>query len=340
MEFEESLGLGVLCGDFAFPRDWLPLLMYLSIFTMSGGLVLLTVGADLLVKGAASLAREIGLSPLVIGLTVVSIGTSLPELMVSVDAALQGNEDLSIGNVVGSNISNIALILGLSALVHPLRVEAQVVRVDGPILVGVSILLAGLVQDGGLGTLDGLLLFVGVIAYVVYNVWAASAEPETVREEFEQGIPGSHGLWRDLAFLVLGLGALIGGARFLVDGAVHIARALGTPQIVIGLTVVAVGTSLPELATSVFAAQRGQGDIAIGNAVGSSIFNILGILGLTAITTSITTASLTAVELVVMIGVAGLVLPLLRSGFILSRREGGLLLLVYVGYVTYLFLGG
>lgn len=301
--------------------------------------MLLTVGAEFLVRAAASMARRVGLSALVIGLTVVSIGTSLPELVVSLDAVLQGKGALSIGNVVGSNISNIALILGLAALVQPLRVEAQVVRVDGPILVAVSVLLVLLIQDAGLDRVDGVLLSVGVVSYVAFNVWAAQGEPDTVREEYDTGVPNQHAFWRDLVFFGFGLGGLIGGADLLVGGAVHVARVLELSQVVIGLTVVAVGTSLPELATSVLAAYRGSGDIAIGNAVGSSIFNILGILGVTAAIRPLSTASLSIVELVVMVGVAVLVLPLLRTHFTLSRQEGGVLLLAYVGYVTYLFVG-
>lgn len=313
--------------------------MYIAILKIAGGLVLLTLGAELLVRAAVSLARRLGLSPLVIGLTVVSVGTSLPELVVSLDAAFQGNAALGIGNVVGSNISNIALILGLAALVRPMQVEAQVVRVDGPILVATSLLLVGMVLDQGLGHLDGVLLSLGVVGYVVYNVWAARKEPKVVHKEFDVGIPSQRSLGRDLGFLVLGVAGLVAGADVLIGGALHVARILEVPQIVVGLTVVAVGTSLPELATSVMAAHRGKGDIAIGNAVGSSIFNILGILGVTAVVHPLSTASLTAVELVVMVGVAVLVLPLLYSHYTLSRTEGGLLLLAYFGYLSFLVLG-
>jgi cation:H+ antiporter len=314
--------------------------MLLPTLQILAGLVLLTAGAELLVRAAVSLARRVGLSPLIIGLTVVSIGTSLPELVVSLDAVWKGSDAIGVGNVVGSNISNIALILGLSALVQPMRVEAQVIRLDGPILVGVSALLVVLVQDAGLGRLDGALLFAGAAGYLVYNAWGARRSPEGVQHEFAEGLPALHSLGRDMLYLTLGLGGLVLGADLLVEGALYVARVMDVPEMVIGLTVVAVGTSLPELATSMLAAYRGEGDIAIGNALGSSILNILGILGVTAALRPISTAGLTIVELATMVGVAVLVLPLLRTDFSLSRREGSLLVVVYVVYVAGLFLWG
>lgn len=314
--------------------------MSLSVLKTGGGILLLTVGAELLVTASASLARRVGLSPLVIGLTVVSFGTSMPELVVSVDSVLRSTEAVGLGNVVGSNISNIALILGLAALVRPMRVQAQVIRQDVPILVAVSLLLVGLVLDGELGHLDGALLTAGVVGYLGYSVWAAGDPSTALEEEYDQGLPPQRTLGAEVGFLGLGLGGLVLGADLLVEGAVHVANVFQVPQMVIGLSVVAVGTSLPELATSVLAARRGEGDIAIGNAVGSSILNILGILGLTATIFPLSTAGLTVLELGTMVGVAVLVLPLLRSGFTLSRQEGGLLLLVYLAYLVVLFLGG
>ncbi len=305
-----------------------------------GGLLLLTVGAELLVQGAVSLARRVGLSPLVIGLTVVSIGTSLPELVVSLDAVLKGSAAIGVGNIVGSNITNITLILGLSALVQPMRVEAQVVRFDVPILVAVSGLFVVLAHDGELGRLDGGLLAVGAVAYLAYNVWAAQDSPAAIQDEFSEGLPTQHALVLDLGFFVLGLGGLVGGADLLVEGAVRIAEALAVPQVVIGLTVVAVGTSLPELATSMLAAYRNEGDLAVGNAVGSSVLNILGILGLTAFIRPVSTTSLSVLELWALVGVAVLVLPLLRTHFTLGRAEGASLFALYLGYLAVLLLGG
>jgi len=310
--------------------------MLLPILSVTGGLIVLSGGADALVRSAASLARRIGLSPLLIGLTVVAVGTSLPELVVSLGAALRDSSDVALGNVVGSNISNIALILGLSALFRPLRVQAQIIRIDGPILVGVSALLVAMLMDGGLSRVDGSVLVVGIVAYVVFSVRAARNAEESVQEEFDEGVPEQQPLWMDL---LLGAGGLVGlmvGAHFLVEGAVSIAQDFGISQIVIGLTIVAVGTSLPELATSLAAARRGEGDIAIGNAVGSSIFNILGILGVTVLVHPLPIGDLSIVDRVVMVGLALAIVPLMRSHFTLSRQEGVALLTCYLAYVGYL----
>ncbi len=309
--------------------------MLLSLLSMGGGLIVLTGGAEFLVRGATSLARRIGLSALVIGLTVVSVGTSLPELVVSLDAAFTGSSSVALGNVVGSNISNIGLILGVAALVSPLRVETKIVRLDVPLLVLVSLFLVAVTLDEWLGRLEGVVLTAGIVAYLVYNVQAA--KQTSLRSKAGEDVLASvHSVWRDLCFLVLGIGGLIVGAHFLVEGAVQIARSLGVRRIVIGLTIVALGTSLPELATSLVAARHGEGDIAIGNVVGSCIFNVLGILGVTAAIHPFSTASLGVVEMAFMVGAALAVLPLLRSGFTLGRWEGGLLLLGYVGYLAYL----
>ena len=314
--------------------------MTFSLLQTAGGLILLAIGAELLVRAAAALARRGGLSPLVISLTVVSIGTSMPELVVNLDAAIQNKEAIGLGNIVGSNISNIALILGLAALVRPIDVEAQVVRLDVPILVAVSLLLVVLVMDGGLGGVDGGVLTVGVVAYLGFTVWSARKTSAPIQDEVADLLPVRASMPRNLGFLVVGVGGLMLGAHLLVEGAVRIARLYEVPQLVVGLTVVAVGTSLPELATSLSAAYRGKGTIAIGNAIGSCILNILGILGLTAVMMPLSTAALSSVELILMVGVAVLVLPLLRSGYTLSRAEGAGLLALYLGYMVFLFAGG
>jgi cation:H+ antiporter len=311
--------------------------MLLTTAFMLTGLLLLTAGAEGLIRGAASLARRLGLSPLVIGLTVVAFGTSTPEFVVSFQAALGGNGDIAIGNVVGSNIGNIALILGGAACITPLRVQAQIIRTDVPILIGVSLLLGGLLIDGHVGRVDGILLTLGIIAYTVATVWMARRESgPAVAAEFDAGVPAQRALWLDLLFTVGGLGLLMGGAQLLVSGAVSVAEQFGVSQTMIGLTIVGIGTSLPELATSVAAAARGEGDIAIGNVVGSNIFNILGIVGVTALIQPLSGSGLSLVDLAVMVGLTVLMLPVMRTQYTLSRVEGAVLLAIYGSYLAYL----
>lgn len=308
--------------------------MMTSILFILGGLFLLVVGAEGLVRGAASGARRFGLSPLVIGLTVVAYGTSAPELVVSLQAAVGGNPDIALGNVVGSNIGNIGLILGVAALLSPIRVQAQILRFDVPVMIGVSLLLLGLLWDQVIGRLNGLVLLVGAVVYTLMCIWGAADESASaVREEFDRGVPDARGWATDLLFLAGGLGVLVLGARGLVSGAVAIAQEFGVSSAVMGLTVVAMGTSLPELATSAVAAHRGHSDLALGNVVGSNIFNILGILGITAFIQPIDASGLTWLDGGVMVGFAIVTLPLLWTGYTFSRWEGGLLVLSYVLYV-------
>lgn len=301
------------------------------------GLVLLTIGAEGFVRGSASLARRLGISPLVVGLTVVAFGTSSPELVVSLRAALDGRGAISIGNVVGSNIVNIGLILGLSALLFPLRVQARIIRFDVPIMLGATAVLLLMILDDHLGRLEGLLLFAGIVAYVVFTLRASKRESPVVRDEYEESVPTPRGPWvRDAAFTVLGLGGLLIGARSMVNGAVQVAQTFGVPESIIGLTVVAVGTSLPELASSLLAAYRKEADIAVGNVIGSSIFNILGILGTTALVSPLAGFGLTQVDLLAFAGTAVLTLPLLKSGLRITRGEGAFLVALYVGYLIWL----
>ncbi|PAP77100.1 calcium/sodium antiporter [Rubrivirga marina] len=311
--------------------------MLLDLLLIAVGLVVLTGGAEGLVRGGAALALRLGLTPLAVGLTVVAFGTSSPELVVSLSAALQGQGDLAVGNVVGSNIFNVAFILGVAALVRPAAAHAQVIRVDVPIVIGSSLLLCALLLDGRLGALEGTVLLAGAGAYTAYTLWAARREAPEVQAEAGGALPDADGpLWRDLAFVVGGLVLLVAGARMLVTGAVSIAEAAGLSEAIIGLTILAAGTSLPELATSVVAALRGQSDIAIGNVVGSNIFNVLGILGVTSLVRPLAPGGIGPVDLGVMLVLAIALLPLLRTGFRLDRLEGALLLLSYVGYTAYL----
>ncbi len=302
------------------------------------GLVILYFGAQALVKGGASLALRLGLTPLVIGLTVMAFGTSSPEMVVSVQAATTGNGAISIGNVVGSNICNIALILGLCALITPLTASAQVIRREVPIMIGVSVVTLLMLIDGHLARWEGALLLVGLVTYTVLTVKQARAETATeAAKEFADELgtkPAPLGV--SVALVIGGLGALIAGSHFFVQGAVRLAESWGMSQVAIGLTIVAVGTSLPELATSVVAVFRKESDVAIGNVVGSNIFNVLGILGIAALVKPIDAPGLEWGDLGVMLVIAVALLPLAKSDGHVNRWEGAGLLAVYVGYTAWL----
>jgi pyrroloquinoline quinone biosynthesis protein B len=304
------------------------------------GLFLLYAGGEALVRGASSLAARMRISPLVIGLTVVAFGTSAPELAVSLEASLQGAQDIALGNVVGSNIANIGLILGITALLRPARVEARLVRIDAPLMVGASVLVLLLLADGLISRPEGLVLVLGLAGWIGFTALAARRESDEVRREFAAGAPKSlSGVVIAVLYILAGLVALVLGGRLLIDAAVSIAAAAGVSEAVIGLTVVAVGTSLPEFATSVVAGLRGRGDIAVGNIVGSNLFNLLGILGVAAIVRPLGRGHIDWTTLMVFLAVAVLLFPLLYTRHRLSRPEGALLLAVYGGYVAWLFAG-
>lgn len=311
----------------------------MTILLLLAGFVLLVAGAEALVRGAVRLAGATGLSPLVIGLTVVAFGTSAPEFAASVGAALQGVPDLALGNIIGSNVANVLLILGMTALAAPLVVSRQMVRMDAPILVGVSLLAFALAADGALGRGDGLLLLAGGIAYTLLLVWIGKRSPDDAVVPDVEAAPVNW--WRDLAFVAAGLAMLVLGARWLVAGAVSVAEAFGLSELVIGLTVIAIGTSLPELATSILAAVRGQRDLAVGNIVGSCIFNLLLVLGATA---AIAPGGIPvgpgvlAFDLPVMTAVALACLPIFFTGHCIARWEGALFLGYYIAYTAYLLL--
>jgi cation:H+ antiporter len=301
------------------------------------GIALLYLGAEGLVRGSASLALRLGMAPLVIGLTVVAFGTSMPELVVSVGAALEGQGGLAVGNVVGSNIGNIGLILGISALIAPLAVHARIIRLDLPLLVLVSAGMAVLLGDGRVERVEGALLAAGLLGYVGFTLYAARRDGTPVGAEPDGIVPAPHSSSAlDAGLIVGGLALLVLGARLLVSGAVTIASAAGVEEAVIGLTVVAIGTSLPELATSVVAALKGEGDIAVGNVVGSNLFNLLGILGVTALVRPLAAPGIGMVDLAVMLGAAVLLVPLMWTGRRVSRAEGGFLLAGYTAYVVHL----
>jgi cation:H+ antiporter len=310
------------------------------------GLALLVGGAELLVRGASRLAAAAGISPLVVGLTVVAYGTSSPELAVSVQAALQGQPDLTVGNVVGSNIFNVLFILGVSALIGPLVVAQQIVRKEVPLMAGVSGFLWLFAADGLVARWEAGLLFAGGLLYTAILVRQSRKETREVREEYAQEFgrpasPGAAAILLQIGAVLGGLGLLVLGSRWLVEGAVAIARAAGLSELVIGLTIVAAGTSLPEVATSILAAIRGERDISVGNVVGSNLFNILGVLGLAGLASPagipVPPAAL-AFDIPVMTAVAVACLPIFFSGNVIARWEGGLFLFYYAAYTAYLVL--
>ena len=302
------------------------------------GLALLYAGAEALVRGSVSLALRLRISPLVIGLTVVAFGTSSPELAVSVKAAWGGNGAISIGNVIGSNIANVALILGVAALIRPLQVNAQVIRVDIPIMICASIVTAFMLRDGYLGRIQGIILVSGILAYICLSIYLARREKnKSVHGVFDESLPARFkAAWLEPLFIAGGFVALVFGSELLVSGAVTLATEAGLSNAFVGLTIVAFGTSLPELATSAVAAGKNEGDIAVGNVVGSNIFNLLCILGVSALVHPIRATGIHVSDLLVMIGLAVLTLPVMRTGFRISRKEGCLLLAAYGGYIVYL----
>ena len=310
-----------------------------------GGLIALILGGELLVRGASRMAAAMRISPLVIGLTVVAFGTSSPELAVSIQSALAGNADIALGNAVGSNIFNVLFILGLSALIVPLVVSSRLIRWDVPLMIAASALLLILGLDGHIGRLEGLLLFSGLLAYTYWCVRQSRRESKEVKAEFAQEIPSAKtsggAVFVQVGFIIAGLILLGLGSHWLIGGSVFVATRLGVSELVIGLTIIAAGTSLPEVVTSVMAAWRGERDIAVGNVVGSNIFNILCVLGLTSLIApggiAIPTAAL-KFDIPVMIAVAVACLPIFFTGNVIARWEGGLFFAYYVAYTTYLIL--
>jgi cation:H+ antiporter len=312
----------------------------------AGGIAALIAGASLLVRGASNLAAALGIPPLVIGLTVVAFGTSSPELAVSVQSAWSGQTDIAVGNVVGSNIFNVLFILGLSALIAPLLVAEQLVRKEVPLMIGVSVLLLVLALDGDVSRIEGALLFAAAVAYTVYLIVQARREGAAASADYEKefgagaSARGRHWILQ-IAFIVGGLALLVVGSNWLVEGAVRAARLLGLSELVIGLTIVAAGTSLPEVAASIVAALKGERDIAVGNVVGSNLFNILAVLGISSLVSPAglnVAPALLAFDLPVMIAVAVACLPIFLTGHEIARWEGALFLAYYCLYVAYLVL--
>jgi cation:H+ antiporter len=317
-----------------------------TILLFLAGLVILIIGAELLVRGASRLAVGFGVSPLIIGLTIVAIGTASPEIAVSLQAATSGQGDLTLGNVLGSNIFNILFILGLSSIIAPIFIAEQLIRKDAPIMLGVSALTLILALDGKLNWVDGVLLLLGLVVYMVFALRQSRAESKAVQEEYEQELPkkeksSAKKILIDIGFIVAGMALLVLGSDWLVYSATQIAKSLGVSELIIGLTIVAVGTSLPEITTSVIAALKGKSDIAVGNAVGSNIFNLLGVLGIGALVApnGIHVAQrILQFDLPVMVFVAMVSLPIFFIDNRISRLEGELLLSYYVIYMVFVTL--
>jgi cation:H+ antiporter len=317
----------------------------MAVFWFVAGLLFLIIGAEALVRGASRLAAVLGISPLVIGLTVVAFGTSSPELAVSVKSALTGQASIALGNIIGSNIFNVLFILGMSALIVPLVVSQQLVRLDVPLMIALSFLVLLLALDGSFGPVDGTLLVAGLVTYIWVLIRLSRKETASARrgpvEEAANANPEGAGWIRNITFVIIGLALLVLGSRWLVDGAVSFARHLGVSELIVGLTIVAAGTSLPEVVTSIIAALRGERDIAVGNVVGSNIFNILAVLGITSIVAPEgipVSSAVIGFDLPVMIAVALACLPIFFTGGTISRKEGVLLLAYYLAYTAYLIL--
>lgn len=310
------------------------------------GLALLIFGAEWLVRGASRLAAKVGISPLVIGLTVVAFGTSSPEMAVSVQSSFAGQADIAVGNVVGSNIFNILFILGISAAITPLIVQQQLIRLDVPLMIGLSVAVYLMSLDGLIGRLEGILLFIGIIVYTVFLIVQSRKETKAVEEEYAQEYADKKETgWKpwliNLGLVGVGLTLLVLGSNWLVDSAISIARWLGLSELIIGLTIVAAGTSMPEVATSIAAAVKGERDIAVGNVVGSNIFNVLSVLGLTAMVAPSgvpVSQAAEAFDIPVMVSVAVMTLPIFFTGNRIDRWEGWLFLFYYAAYTTYLIL--
>jgi cation:H+ antiporter len=296
-----------------------------------------------LVRGSSKLALRMGVSSLLVGLTVVAFGTSAPEMVVSLQAGAAGMGEISLGNVIGSNIFNIAFILGLAALIRPLKVHLQVLKLDTPLMVLFSLALLFFLRDTALSRVEGIILFSSLVGYLVVTIRAARKTSPSDAVDFETELnpakvkAGAKWVALEILFIIGGLGALVWGSDLFVDAAVKLARFLGVSEAVIGLTIVAAGTSLPELATSVVAAIKKETDIAIGNIVGSNIFNILAIAGLTSILTPLSAPGIAISDLLVMVATAVVLLPFMWTGFRLNRLEGVFLLAIYCGYSWYLW---
>ncbi len=321
--------------------------MWYAVFQFIVGLVALILGAEWFVKGAATLAKALRISPLIIGLTVVAFGTSAPELAVTINSCFQDEPELAVGNIVGSNVANVLLILGLAAVAAPLIVRRRLIREDVPVMIGAFVLMWLLSLDGVISFLDGAILFACLIVYLLWMVRQARREPHILPDEFAQDLENktdpvpttTESVWWQFVLIGIGGALLVFGSDWLVESATVFAVALGASTTLIGLTIVAIGTSLPEIATSVVASLRGQRDIAVGNAIGSNIFNVFCVMGITAMVSPVlipVEPALLWFDMPFMIIVAVACLPIFFTGYTIWRWEGAMFLAYYVGYLVYL----
>ena len=310
--------------------------LILNFLFVGGGLAMLYFGAEWLVKGSIAISNKLGVSQLVIGLTVVAFGTSAPELAVSISSAIQGLSDVALGNVVGSNIVNIGVILGVSAIISPIIVSKSAIRKEVPIMIGTSFLLLAIILDGKIDFVDGVLLVVGIIIFTWYSYRSSKKDTDIEKIPVSQVLQ-KNVFSKSIIFMMAGLLLLIGGSFLTVDNAVIIGASFGISELFMGLTVVAIGTSLPELITSIVAARKGHADLAVGNIIGSNIFNILAILGISSLISGITVSEQILIDVGIMLAFSLVLIPIMRSGFIISRKEGIFLIAGYVGYVIFLF---
>lgn len=311
------------------------ILYSLAVFII--GLIILYLGGEGLVKGSSRLARAMGINPVLIGLTIVAFGTSAPELVVSIIAAFKGSNDLIMGNILGSNIANIGLILGISALIYPISIKLTLVKVELPFMISISILLLLLSQNLIIGHFEGAILFILLISMIIYSCYDAFKEPKEIEKEFSELVQVDRSYYKNILYIVFGVIGLSIGAKLLVDSAISIAQSLGVSEALIGITAVAIGTSLPELTTSVIAALKRESGIIIGNIIGSNIFNI-GILGIISVLKPIEMKQhLLEFEFGIMILFSIILLPIMKTGFKIAKTEGLLLLLFYLMFLRFIF---
>ena len=311
------------------------ILYSLAVFII--GLIILYLGGEGLVRGSSRLARAMGINPVLIGLTIVAFGTSAPELVVSIIASFKGSNDLIMGNILGSNIANIGLVLGISALIYPISIKLTLIKVELPFMIFISILLLLLSQNLIIGHFEGAILFILLISMIVYSCYDAFKEPKEIEKEFSELVQVDRSYYKNILYIVFGVIGLSIGAKLLVDSAISIAQSLGVSEALIGITAVAIGTSLPELTTSVIAALKRESGIIIGNIIGSNIFNI-GILGIISVLKPIEMKQhFLQFEFGIMILFSIILLPIMKTGFKIAKTEGLLLLLFYLMFLRFIF---